>query len=157
MSDNRIQSERGSKEEFWQYFGERRSCAPNAAKLRKGFGGHTDEGNTVEVDGYVFTIYQYVANETVGVYMKANHKRNQTVAEFDERLKSYQELFEARLSKIRNRTKDKGSYLGSDWRWSSLLWVGSTYERKNWDEMADFLDDKRRAYEQILREGAGRS
>lgn len=151
MGEGRIESRSGSKEDFWRHLGEKRPNAPNASKLREGFRGHTDE-NEVEVNGYIFTVYQYVASETVGVYLKANHKRKQSVETFEERIRPYRKLFEAKLSKTLYRPKDSHSYLGSGWRWSSLLWVGSTCDRRNWDEMADFLDERRQAYKEILRE-----
>lgn len=153
MSKNRIESRSGSKEDFWRHLGERRPNVPNASKLKEGFRSHTNE-NQVEVNGNVFTVYQYVASETVGVYLKANHKRKESVEAFDERIRPYRELFEVRLSKTLFRPEDSHSYLGRGWRWSSLLWVGSTYDCRNWDEMADFLDERRQAYEEILREGA---
>lgn len=152
MTERGIERGSGGKEDFWRHLGERRPNAPNTSKFIEGFRGHTYE-NRVEVSGYVFTVYQYVASETVGVYLKANHKRKQSVETFDERIRPFQELFEDRLSKTLYRPEDSHSYLGRDWRWSSLLWVGSTYHCKNWDEMADFLDGRRQAYEEILREG----
>lgn len=153
MREGGIESGSGRKEKFWRHLGERRPNAPKAPRLRMGFRGHTNE-NKVVVNGYVFTVYQYVASETVGVYLKANHKRKQSVEMFDRRIKPYRELFEARLPKILYRPEDSHSYLGKSWRWSSLLWVGSTCDCKNWDEMADFLDERRQAYEEILYEGA---
>ncbi len=152
MTEKETERGSGRKEDFWRHLGERRANAPNTSKFIEGFRGHTYE-NEVEVNGYVFTVYQYVASETVGVYLKANHKRKQSVETFDERIRPFQELFEDRLSKTLYRPGVSHSYLGRDWRWSSLLWVGSTYQCRNWDEMADFLDRRRQAYEEILREG----
>ena len=115
MREGGIESGSGSKEDLGRHLGVRRTSAPFAIMLRKGFRGHTNE-NKVVVNGYVFTVYQYVASETVGMYLKANHRRKQTVEVFDERIKPYQELFEARLSKILYRPDDSHSYLGKDWR-----------------------------------------
>ena len=127
------------RREFWEHFSARR---PDAPRLSPGYSHHTVVHKVEEVN---LRVFQYLGTGTVGVYLKAN--TNEAEEDFEARIEPYRELFESRIEDISNTE-------GGSW-WAESRYVGSTRDRNNWDQMADWLDDQRQEYEEILRSGPG--
>lgn len=126
------------KREFWAHYLATHPDAP----IPSSYSHHTFSHYVGEAD---LRIHQYVAFRDVGTYLKAS--RNETEEDFEERIEPYRELFESRIEDISNTE-------GGSW-WAESRYVGSTRDRNNWDQMADWLDDQRQEYEEILRSGPG--
>ena len=126
------------RREFWEHFAARR---PEAPKLSPGFAGSNPSWG--EKSG--FRIRQYVGSVSVGTYLKG--RLVDTEEEISERLKPYWQLFECAFEDIK---------LGDgSWWCSTSLNVGNTRDLAKWDQMADWLDDTRLKYEEILGSSPG--
>jgi hypothetical protein len=126
------------KREFWAHYLATHPDAP----IPSSYSHHTFSHYVGEAD---LRIHQYVAFRDVGTYLKAS--RNETEEDFEERIEPYRELFESKIDKV--------SYRKWGWNWITILEVGNTYDRSNWDQMADWLEDHRQKYVEILSGGFG--
>ena len=126
--------------EFWAHYLATRPNAP----IPPGFSHHTCSHYVEDVD---LKIYQFVAHRDVGTYMKVSG--NETEEDFEARIEPYRELFQGTLENV--------SYRKLGWNWVTTLDVGNTYDRSNWDEMANWLEDHRQKYVEILSGDPGTS
>ena len=120
--------------EFWAHFASR---IPDTPGLRPGFAGSNVRHRVDEVD---VTIVQFVSASRIGVYLSGSWGESREAA--SERIEPY-------AVKIREKLSDyemQDSKFGPCY---SALNV-ETRDRHNWDKMADWLDSRRRAYEQAL-------
>ena len=124
------------KREFWAHY----LATHDGAPIPPDFSHHTFS-YFVEEAG--LRIYQFVAYRDVGLYLKASG--HETGEDFEARIGPYRELFQSRIENV--------SYRKWNWNWVTTLDVGNTYDRSNWDEMANWLENQRQNYEEILRSG----
>ena len=122
------------KRDFWAHLAERR---PEAPKLRSGYAGANFWHSVEKTD---FLAVQFVAYGQVGIYVSGLR---------DEARQN----FLVRLHKFRSHFEDafEGEDFSEEKNASCLLVlkIGS-YDQRNWDEMADWLDEHRQKYVEIL-------
>lgn len=121
------------KSEFWAHYLSTHDDAP----IPPDFSHHTFSYN---LKGPGLRIFQFVAFRDVGIYLKASGK--ESGEEFEARIEQYRELFLSRIEDV--------SYRKWNWNWVTILDVGNTYDRSNWDDMANWLEEHRQKYEEIL-------
>ena len=122
------------RREFWEHFAFRR---PEAPKLSPGFAGSNPSWG--EEAG--FRIRQYIGSVSVGTYLRGRSIESEE--EIGERLRPYWPLFENAFDEI--------IFGNGNWWCSTVLNIGNTRDRSNWDQMATWLDSTRQKYEEILR------
>lgn len=139
--DRQIEADSGLTElgrfrrDFWAHFASRR---PDALRLRLGYANSYVPHRSNEADLHVT---QYLAQDRVGVYITGN--RNETEADVRPRIEPFRSALKVALSDEELRSSN------NHWCATHLL-VDST-DRRNWDKMVDWLDDRRQVYERILR------
>lgn len=128
------------KREFWSHYLSTHIDAPIPPDLSH----HTLSYN-LEESG--LKIHLFVAYRDVGIYLKASGK--ESGEEFEARIDQYKELFQRRIENV--------SFRKWNWNWVTILDVGNTYDRDKWDDMANWLEEHRLKYEEILRLGPNAS
>ena len=122
------------RREFWAHFASR---IPDAPGLRPGYAGsnvwHRIEGADV-------SIVQFLSAGRVGVYLSGRWGESRDAA--GERIEPY-------AAKIRETLSDYGMRDSKFGPCYSAL-SADTSDRRNWDKMTDWLDNRRRAYAQAL-------
>ena len=126
------------RREFWAHFAQR---IPNAPKIRDRSGSNV--WHPVEEAG--LSIGQYLSRNRVGVYLSG--KWREPPEKFVPRIALYAEAIKNSL--------DAGDYVdnGENNNCSITLSVDDSHDRENWDQMVDWLDDRRRRYEKVLKAG----
>ena len=133
-------SEHGKfRRDFWAHFAARWPEPP----LRPGYAGGTVWRRVVEEAE--LRVVQYVGTNTVGTYLAG--KWRETPEDFLPRIEPYRKL-------LWEAFKGEGFLKQENPSCSTLLEI-YTRDRSNWDQMADWLDDTRQKYEEILRSGPG--
>ena len=92
-------------------------------------------------------ISQYLASNGVGVYLVGNH--NESMADASPRIDPYVTALRATLDD--DSFHDVTSH---GHRCSTSVRIES-HDRSNWDRMVDWLDDRRKTYERVLRNSPG--
>ncbi len=126
------------KREFWAHY----LATHDGVPIPPDFSHHTFSYVVREAG---LRIYQFVAYRDVGIYLKASG--HETGDDFEARIEPYRELFQSGIENV--------SYRKWNWNWVTILDVGNTYDRSNWDEMANWLENQRQIFEEILRGGPG--
>ena len=126
---------------FWDYFSVRRPAAPD---LQSGYAGSNVWHDVQEVG---LRVVQFVAAKRVGVYVTG--RWGETQAEVEPQIAPLQKLFSTALA------ANNFGHNGNHWYVTELK--VDAYDRDNWDDMADWLDDQRQKYEEILRLGPNAS
>ncbi len=130
-------SERGQfRLDFWAHFAQR---IPDAPGLRAGYGGSNVWHRVEQAD---IVISQYLAKDHVGVYLMGNWR--ESIKDAEPRIEPYVAAIKAAV--------DEGDDFddGTNHRCVIKLRVGDSRDRANWDRMVDWLDDRRRRYEEVL-------
>ena len=122
------------RREFWAHFASRISGAPG---LRHGYAGSNVWHRVESAD---LSIVQFLSVGRVGVYLSGRWGESREAA--GDRIEPY-------AAKIREKLSDYGMQDSKFGPCHSALSV-DTSDRRNWDKMADWLDSRRRAYEQAL-------
>ena len=134
-------SERGQfRLAFWAHFAQR---IPDAPGLRAGYGGGWGGSNVWHrVEQADIVISQYLAQDHVGVYLTGNWR--EPIADADPRIAPY-------VAAIKNALGEGDDFsYGTNHRCVATLHIGDSRDRANWDRMVDWLDDRRRRYEEVL-------
>lgn len=131
-------SDRGRfRRDFWAHFSSR---VPEAPGLRPRYAGSNVWHPIEEIK---VNVVQFLAADRVGVYLIGNW--GEPMVDAHDRVEPYA----ARLRKV---LLDDVLTDSEHHRCLTELNIDSS-DRSNWDRMADWLDDRRRTYERILREG----
>ena len=125
------------RREFWAHFARR---IPDAPGLRPGYC-HSNVWHKME--GVDITVVQHLSKNRVGVYLIG--KWGEPMANAAPRIEPYAEAIEKAVDKSDNY------YYGETHRCLIALSVGDSHNRENWDKMVDWLDDRRRRYEEVLK------
>ncbi len=123
-------------QDFWAHF---RKVLPDAPGPRPGFAG---SNVWHQVKGSDLSICQYLAQGQVGVYL--SNKGNTSDSDISELIAPYTGALARELGKLSE------SFSGSS---SVTLLRIDTRDRNNWDTMAQWLEDRRAIYEQVLSNG----
>lgn len=126
---------------FWAHFASRKPGAPG---LWPGYAGSNVWHRVEEVE---VRISQYLASNGVGVYLVGNH--NESMADASPRIDPYVTALRATLDD--DSFHDVTSH---GHRCSTSVRIES-HDRSNWDRMVDWLDDRRKTYERVLRNSPG--
>ena len=124
-----------AKREFWQHFVAK---WPNVLNLPPGYAGFNPGCWIDEVD---LKVRLWLASESVGIDVVGRQK--DTREDVKERMGPYREHFQRAF-------EDLASYRQEEW-WITLLSVGSTYDQRHWDDMADWIVGRFQKYVEILR------
>jgi len=126
---------------FWKHYAERHQDNPFASDFRDGWGFHTPWYWVEEAE---LNVKQWLGSSTVGVYVAG--KDGEDKAEAEARLATYRELFDAITNNYHPPEAPPTALCAN-----SIHLDGGTRDPKNWDRMADFMEEYRQKYEQILR------
>lgn len=126
------------RRDFWNHVRSRRPAAP----IRKNHAGSTVRTWVEESN---LRVVQYVGTSTVGVYLAGN--RGETDEEVLRRIDSYRRIFAEEFGAV-DFSKEENP-------WCSTKLESLTRDRSNWDPLADWLDDQRLKYEEVLRRDPG--
>ena len=126
---------------FWRYYAERHPDTPFAGEFREGWGFHTPWYWVKEAE---LNVKQWLGSSTVGVYVAGRDGEDKAGAEV--RLAPYSEQFDAITNNYRPPEAPPTTLCSN-----SIHLDGGTRDRKNWDRMADFMEEYRQKYENILR------
>ena len=124
------------RREFWAHFARR---IPDAPGLRPGY---AYSNIYYKVEESNIRISQYIAKERVGVYLIGD--RGESMDVVAPRIEPYVKSIEKTVEK-----SDHYTY-GDNYRCGINLYMDS-HDRENWDKMVDWLDDRRRRYEEVLK------
>ena len=126
------------RRDFWAHFAQR---IPNAPKIQGCAGSNVWH----PVEEAELGIVQYLSQNCVGVYLSG--KWRESPEEFAPRIEPYVKAIEKSLG--------DGDYFDNSegYPCTSRLVVGDSHDRTNWDRMVDWLDDRRRRYEKVLKAG----
>ena len=128
---------RKAKRDFWRHFAAK---WPNVLNLPPDYAGFNPGSWVNEVD---LKVRLWLASESVGLDVVG--RKRDTRENVKERMDPYREHFQRAF-------EDVASYGEQEW-WITSLTVGSTYDRRHWDDMADWIADRFQKYEEILRGG----
>ena len=128
------------RRDFWAHFASR---LPGAPGLRPGYADSNVRHRVDQADVY---IAQYLASGDVGIYLVGN--RNETLADASPRIDPYVPALRATLDDPSFRNVTSGGHRCCTW-----LTIDS-HDRGNWDQMVDWLDERRQTYERVLRSEA---
>lgn len=137
-------------QDFWARLAERRPEGPNP---RSGFAGtnfyHLIKESNVRM-------CQYITVHSVGIYLlgEVGESRDAMLARIETRLDPLRDALETAID------RDKlGAITGESFRVEPaerfpccVYFPNKTAERDNWDQLADWLADRRKVYQRILRE-----
>lgn len=90
---------------------------------------------------------KFLAQDSVGVYLTGNH---------GEEPEDYLPKIEPHVEALRRALDDDGLKAAGRYPCETTLPVDDARDPSNWDRMADWLDDRRRTYGQVLQAGASR-
>lgn len=90
------------------------------------------------VEGVELAITQYLAQREVGVFFF--DKRGESDKDQQARIRPYRKALEKRLGE---KPRDK---------WGTTIRAMNTNDKANWDRAADWLHERRKTYEQVLRQ-----
>ena len=144
--DRRVQdaSQRGEltevgefRRDFWTHFASR---LPGAPGLRTGYAA-SYVSHSMDEPGV--KVVQFLAFDRVGVYVIDN--QGESMTDFSVRLAPY--------AAILRETLDGDSLTDGERHKCIAEFRIDSRDRNNWDRMADWLDDRRQKYEQVLRNG----
>lgn len=137
------------RRDFWSHLAER---LPDAPRLKAGYaGGYVRH----QVDECKVSITQYIASDGVGLFVrqyKGESKKSMLTRLEPILQRLREELEEASKRDGRGEINDHtfGSDTDSGYPCSIRLSI-DTRDPNNWDQMADWLDDRRKIYEKVLR------
>lgn len=141
-SQRRSHSELGRfRRDFWIHLAKRR---PDAPVLKPGYA-RSNVWSPVEGTG--LRVVQFLAQDSVGVYLTGNH---------GEEPEDYLPKIEPHVEALRRALDDDGLKAAGSYPCETTLPVDDARDPINWDRMADWLDDRRRTYGQVLQAGASR-
>ena len=123
--------------EFWAHFAARLQSAP------KGVRGSSFRRVRHLIQEADLKIVQYIRPDSVRVYLTGNW--NEPDKDVLTRINPYWQSLKANL-------KNSGFLGGKNPRCTTQLRI-NTHDRNNWDNMACWLDDQRKKYESVLRNG----
>lgn len=126
---------RKAKRDFWRHFAAK---WPNVLNLPPNYAGFNPGCWIDEID---LKVRLWLASESVGIDVVGRKKDARE--DVRRRLDPYREIFQRAF-------EDVASYGEEEW-WVTWLTVGSTYDRRHWDDMADWLADRLQKYKEILR------
>lgn len=124
------------RREFWAHLASR---IPDAPRLQPGYAGSYARHGIEDAD---ISIVQFLSRDRVGVYLSG--RRGESPEAARTRIEPYAERLREALSDYEMQDSKFGpcySMLEANFR-----------DRRNWDEVADWLDSRRRTYEQALSE-----
>lgn len=127
------------RRDFWAHFATR---IPDAPGLRPGYAG-SNVWHRIESAG--LTVVQFLARDRVGVYV---------IGEWGESFAAAAPRTEPYAAAMRNALPDDHVTNGENHRFLTERLIDSR-DRSNWDEMADWLDTRRRIYERVLTRSDG--
>ena len=137
------------RRDFWSHLAER---LPDAPRLKAGYaGGYVRH----QVDECKVSISQYIASDGVGLFVR-QHKgesKKSMLTRLEPILQGLREELEE-ASKRDGRGEINDHTFGSDTDSGypcSIRLSADTRDPNNWDQMADWLDDRRKLYEKVLR------
>ncbi len=125
------------RRDFWTYFASR---VPEAPGLRPEYAGSNVWHS---VDGVDVQISQYLAYDSVGIYLVGSW--GESMADASPRIDPYVAALRSKLND--NSFRDDPS---RNHRCVSHLRIDA-HDQNNWDRMVDWLDARRQTYEQVLR------
>ena len=125
------------RRDFWAHFAAR---IPGAPGLRPGYAGSYVRHQVEQAD---VRVIQYLASESVGVYLVGS--RSDPTADASTQIDLYEAALRTKLNDDSFRDDP-----ASDYRCSTSLRI-ETHDRSNWDQMVDWLEERRQTYEQVLR------
>lgn len=138
------------RRDFWTHLAE---CHPDGPNPRPGFASSNAYNRLPEPD---VRMCQYVIQRSVGIYLKG--RRGESDDAMLRRLKSQlgplREALQDALERDRLGAIDDGSFRdGAAADFKCLIWLRTDPgDRNNWDQIADWLDDRRKVYEEVLRD-----
>ena len=141
------------RQDFWTHLAERQ---PDAPRLRPGYAGSNVYHEINELD---VRVGQYIAKDHAGLFVVAG--AGESDEDLSTRLKPY--LSPLREALEQSLTKDGHEDVGTDSFRDDVVrrhmcWIGlyiDTHDRNNWDQVADWLHDRRKIYEEVLHGHAG--
>lgn len=125
---------RKAKRDFWHHFAAK---WPNVLNLPPDYAGF-NPGRWI--DDSDLKVRLWLASESVGLDVVG--RKSDTREDVRERMDPYRELFQRAF-------EDVGSYGEEEW-WVTWLTVGSTYDRRHWDDMADWIAVRFQKYIEIF-------
>ena len=128
---------RKAKRDFWSHFVAK---WPDVLSLPTGYAGFNPGCWIEEVD---LKIRLWLGSESVGIDVLG--RKSDTREDVRARMEPFRESFEGKFEDVASSKEDA-------W-WVTGLNVGSTYDKQNWEEMADWIADRFPKYEEILRRG----
>ena len=128
---------RKAKRDFWHHFV---ANWPDVLSLPSGYAGFNPGRWIEEVD---LKIRLWLGSESVGIDVLG--RKSDTREDVKARMEPFRTSFEAAFEDLASSNEEA-------W-WVTDLNVGSTYDRQNWEKMADWIADRIPKYEEILRGG----
>lgn len=125
------------RREFWTHFAKR---IPDAPGLRPDYAG----GNVWHrVEEANLTVVHFLARDRVGLYL---------IGDWGESREDVRPRAEPYFDALRGcLDPDDDFHEGKNHLCVATLHVGDTHDRANWDKMVDWLDNRRRRYEKVLK------
>ena len=124
------------RRDFWAYVAQRR---PHAPRLRPGYAS-SNVWHSVDEAG--LWVVQFLAYDRVGVYLIGRGKE-EARAEFQARIDPFR-------GALRDALDDSNLRDGKE-HWCISEFRVDSHDRSNWDQMVDWLEERRQTYEQVLR------
>lgn len=118
------------RRDFWAHFASR---IPDAPGLRPGYAG---SNVWHRIEGVGLTVVQFLARDRIGVYL---------IGEWGEPFATAVPRIEPYATSLREALSD--DHITTHCLTERLI---DSRDRSNWDEMADWLDTRRRTYERVL-------
>ncbi len=138
------------RRDFWQHLAERH---PDAPRLSRGFAG--SNAYHAELPTVHMRICQYIASDHVGVYLGDGRDESDEdmLTRLNPHLRILRETLEAASKKDRLGRIVDGYFREDELaNYPCLVTLSvKTKDRDNWDQMADWLDDRRKLFERALR------
>ena len=125
------------RRDFWAHFDSRK---PGILGLRTGYAASSVRHRVEDADVH---IVQYLAYDCVGIFLVGNY--GESMADASPRIDPYVTALKATLNDDSFR-----DVTAHDHRCGTSLRIDS-HAPSNWDRMVDWLDDRRRRYERVLR------
>ena len=143
------------RQDFWTHLAERQ---PDAPRLRPGYAG---SNVYYEIDELNVRVGQYIAKDHAGLFVVAG--AGESDEDLSTRLNPYFSPLRKRLEQ--SLPKDGHEDVGVDSFRDDVVrrhmcWIGlyiDTHDRNNWDQVADWLNDRRKIYEEVLQGRAGQT
>lgn len=130
---------RKEKRDFWRHFAAK---WPNVLNLPPDYAGFNPGCWIDEVD---LKVRLWLASKSVGIDVVG--RKRDSREDVENRMEPYRDHFQRAFEDV--------TFNGEEAWWVTWLTVGSTYDRKQWDDMADWIADRFQKYTEILRGDPG--